>query len=75
MIESGTEKQKLITTNILYNIFLKIKDKKKYSFMINSVYNKLLSSKKYYKLYEFIEYQFHFININNFFIKYNKLLF
>lgn len=56
LIESGNEKQKLITTNILYNIFLKIKDKKKYSFMINSVYNKLLTSKKYYKLYEFIKY-------------------
>jgi hypothetical protein len=74
IIEEGTSENILSNKYILYNFFMKIKDKKKYFFMINSIYNNLLSSDKYNNLYEFVEYQFHFVNIDNFFIKYKKIV-
>ena len=48
-------------------------NKNKYSFMINSLYNKLLTSPKYSNLSEFTEYQFNFIKIEHFFTVKDKL--
>lgn len=54
---------------ILYNLIVKIRNKKKFSFMSNSIYNNLLSQPKYKDMYNFIEYQFYFTkNMHNFFL-------
>ncbi len=52
----------------LYKLFIKIKNKKRYKFLFNTVYNNLLLD-KYIGIYEFSEMKFYNINIKSFFEK------
>lgn len=52
----------------LYKLFIKNRDKKKYRFLFNTIYNDILLN-KYRGIYEFSELNFYNSNINSFFIK------
>ena len=53
----------------LYKLFIKIKNKKKYNFLFNTIYNNLILSDKYIGIYELSEMKFYNINIESIFEK------
>lgn len=53
----------------LYKLFIKIRNKKRYKFLFNTIYNDLLLSDKYIGIYEFSEIKFFNSNIKSFFEK------
>jgi hypothetical protein len=65
----NNDKKSLKLNYKLYKIFIKNKNKKRYKFLFNYIYNNLLLSEKYFGIYDFSEIKFYNSKNKDFFIK------
>jgi hypothetical protein len=68
MIDNNDKKSLKIKYK-LYKLFIKIRNKKRYKFLFNTIYNNLLLTNKYFGIYEFSEMKFYNSQIKSFFEK------